>query len=117
MIGDRAYLMAKIEKPSAVDQLQAIAELSDAIMVARGDLGVEVPAESVPQIQKRIINTCRQLGRPVVVATQMLESMRFSLPRPAPRSPMWPMPWPKAPTQSCCRRRRHRVSTRWKPCR
>lgn len=81
LIGDRAYLMAKIEKPSAVDQLQAIAELSDAIMVARGDLGVEVPAESVPQIQKHIINTCRQLGRPVVVATQMLESMRFS---PAP---------------------------------
>ncbi|VVM81650.1 Pyruvate kinase [Pseudomonas fluorescens] len=81
LIGDRAYIMAKIEKPSAVDQLQAIAELSDAIMVARGDLGVEVPAESVPQIQKHIINTCRQLGRPVVVATQMLESMRFS---PAP---------------------------------
>ena len=81
LIGDRAYLMAKIEKPSAVEQLQAIAELSDAIMVARGDLGVEVPAESVPQIQKGIINTCRQLGKPVVVATQMLESMRFS---PAP---------------------------------
>lgn len=81
LIGDRAYLMAKIEKPSAVTQLQAIAELSDAIMVARGDLGVEVPAESVPHIQKRIIGTCRQLGKPVVVATQMLESMRFS---PAP---------------------------------
>ncbi|MCY4126987.1 MAG: pyruvate kinase, partial [Pseudomonas sp.] len=81
LIGDRAYLMAKIEKPSAVEQLQAIAEQADAIMVARGDLGVEVPAESVPQIQKRIIGTCRQLGKPVVVATQMLESMRFS---PAP---------------------------------
>ncbi|MNM70173.1 Pyruvate kinase [compost metagenome] len=81
LIGDRAYLMAKIEKPSAVEQLQAIAELADAIMVARGDLGVEVPAESVPQIQKSIINTCRELGKPVVVATQMLESMRFS---PAP---------------------------------
>ncbi|MND86975.1 Pyruvate kinase [compost metagenome] len=81
LIGDRAFLMAKIEKPSAVTQLRKIAELSDAIMVARGDLGVEVPAESVPQIQKSIITTCRQLGRPVVVATQMLESMRFS---PAP---------------------------------
>ncbi|KAF0252653.1 MULTISPECIES: pyruvate kinase [Pseudomonas] len=81
LIGDRAFLMAKIEKPSAVTQLREIAELSDAIMVARGDLGVEVPAESVPQIQKSIITTCRQLGRPVVVATQMLESMRFS---PAP---------------------------------
>lgn len=81
LIGDRAYLMAKIEKPSAVSHLREIAELSDAIMVARGDLGVEVPAESVPQIQKSIINTCRELGKPVVVATQMLESMRFS---PAP---------------------------------
>ncbi|WP_421527164.1 pyruvate kinase [Pseudomonas brenneri] len=81
LIGDRAYLMAKIEKPSAVFHLREIAELSDAIMVARGDLGVEVPAESVPQIQKSIINTCRELGKPVVVATQMLESMRFS---PAP---------------------------------
>ncbi len=81
LIGDRAYLMAKIEKPSAVTQLREIAEASDAIMVARGDLGVEVPAEAVPQIQKNIIATCRQLGRPVVVATQMLESMRFS---PAP---------------------------------
>lgn len=81
LIGDRAYLMAKIEKPSAVTHLREIAELSDAIMVARGDLGVEVPAEAVPQIQKTIISTCRQLGKPVVVATQMLESMRFS---PAP---------------------------------
>ncbi|WP_047302729.1 pyruvate kinase [Pseudomonas fluorescens] len=81
LIGEKAYLMAKIEKPSAVTQLREIAELSDAIMVARGDLGVEVPAESVPQIQKTIISTCRQLGKPVVVATQMLESMRFS---PAP---------------------------------
>jgi pyruvate kinase len=81
LIGDQAFLMAKIEKPSAVEHLQAIAELCDAIMVARGDLGVEVPAENVPQIQKDIIRTCRQLGKPVVVATQMLESMRFS---PAP---------------------------------
>ncbi len=78
LIGGKALLMAKIEKPSAVTHLREIAELSDAIMVARGDLGVEVPAESVPQIQKDIIGTCRQLGRPVVVATQMLESMRFA---------------------------------------
>jgi pyruvate kinase len=81
LIGDKAFLMAKIEKPSAVEHLDAIAELSDAIMIARGDLGVEVPAENVPGIQKSIIKCCRQLGRPVVVATQMLESMRFS---PAP---------------------------------
>ncbi|MCY1214591.1 Pyruvate kinase [compost metagenome] len=81
LIKGRAFLMAKIEKPSAVTHLEEIARLCDAIMVARGDLGVEVPAENVPRIQKDIIRTCRQLGRPVVVATQMLESMRFS---PAP---------------------------------
>ena len=81
LIQDKAFLMAKIEKPSAVQHLEEIARLCDAIMVARGDLGVEVPAENVPRIQKDIVRTCRQLGRPVVVATQMLESMRFS---PAP---------------------------------
>ncbi|MFI8479216.1 pyruvate kinase [Pseudomonas sp. NPDC078700] len=81
LIQGKAFLMAKIEKPSAVEHLEEIASLCDAIMVARGDLGVEVPAENVPRIQKDIIRTCRQLGRPVVVATQMLESMRFS---PAP---------------------------------
>ncbi|MVW75581.1 pyruvate kinase [Pseudomonas xionganensis] len=81
LIQGKAFLMAKIEKPSAVQHLEEIARLCDAIMVARGDLGVEVPAENVPRIQKDIIRTCRQLGRPVVVATQMLESMRFS---PAP---------------------------------
>ncbi|MDH1731127.1 pyruvate kinase [Pseudomonas chengduensis] len=81
LIGGKAFLMAKIEKPSAVIHLEDIAKLCDAIMVARGDLGVEVPAENVPRIQKDIVRTCRQLGRPVVVATQMLESMRFS---PAP---------------------------------
>jgi len=81
LIQGKAFLMAKIEKPSAVQHLEEIAKLCDAIMVARGDLGVEVPAENVPRIQKDIVRTCRQLGRPVVVATQMLESMRFS---PAP---------------------------------
>ncbi|EIK94998.1 pyruvate kinase [Pseudomonas sp. M47T1] len=81
LIAGRAQLMAKIEKPSALVHLEEIAQLSDAIMVARGDLGVEVPAETVPHIQKRIIAVCRALGRPVVVATQMLESMRFA---PAP---------------------------------
>ncbi|MGB4074671.1 pyruvate kinase [Pseudomonas sp.] len=81
LIQGKAFLMAKIEKPSAVIHLEEIAKLCDAIMVARGDLGVEVPAENVPRIQRDIIRTCRQLGKPVVVATQMLESMRFS---PAP---------------------------------
>lgn len=81
IIGERAFLLAKIEKPSAITELDAIIELSDAVMVARGDLGVELPAETLPRLQKRIIQRCRLQGKPVVVATQMLESMRFS---PAP---------------------------------
>ena len=71
----RAFLMSKIEKPQAVERLDEIIELSDAIMVARGDLGVEVPLEAVPGIQKRITRAARKAGKPVVVATQMLESM------------------------------------------
>jgi len=75
MIGGRAGLMAKLEKPAAVDRLGEIVDLSDAVMVARGDLGVEVPPEEVPSLQKRIVRVCRQVGKPVVVATQMLDSM------------------------------------------
>ncbi|MFT8550800.1 MAG: pyruvate kinase [Acetobacter okinawensis] len=75
LVGERAALLAKLEKPQAVENLAAILELSDAVMVARGDLGVELPPESVPLIQKRIIREARRLGKPVVVATQMLESM------------------------------------------
>lgn len=71
----RAALMAKIEKPQAVKRLAEIIELSDALMVARGDLGVEVPLQAVPGIQKQITRACRAAGKPVVVATQMLESM------------------------------------------
>ncbi len=75
LIEDRALLMAKLEKPSAITHLEAIVEQSDAIMVARGDLGVEMPHERVPIIQKQILKACRQAGKPAVVATQMLESM------------------------------------------
>ena len=75
IIGKRAAIVSKLEKPSAVDRLDEIVALSDAVMVARGDLGVEMPAERVPGIQKRIVRTCRRLGKPVIVATQMLESM------------------------------------------
>ncbi|WP_029770651.1 pyruvate kinase [Pseudogulbenkiania sp. MAI-1] len=75
LIGGRAKLMAKIEKPLAVQNIEAIIEVADAIMVARGDLGVEMPPEEVPSIQKRIVRLCREAGKPVVVATQMLESM------------------------------------------
>ncbi|MGI6856469.1 pyruvate kinase [Mesorhizobium sp. 1B3] len=71
----RAALMSKIEKPQAVARLPEIIELSDAIMVARGDLGVEMPLEAVPGIQKQITRAARRAGKPVVVATQMLESM------------------------------------------
>ncbi|HMO45255.1 MAG TPA: pyruvate kinase [Rubrivivax sp.] len=75
LIGERAGIVVKLEKPSAVEQLQAIVALTDAVMVARGDLGVELPAERVPAIQKRIVRECRERGKPVIVATQMLESM------------------------------------------
>jgi pyruvate kinase len=75
IIGDRAAIVSKLEKPSAVERLDEIVALSDAVMVARGDLGVELPAERVPAIQKRIVRSCRRLGKPVIVATQMLESM------------------------------------------
>ena len=71
----RAWIVSKIEKPQALDQLDAIIALSDAVMVARGDLGVELPPEEVPLAQKRIVRIARAAGRPVIVATQMLESM------------------------------------------
>ena len=75
LVRGRAGVMAKLEKPSAIASLESIVELSDAVMVARGDLGVELPPEEVPGLQKRIVRACRQAGKPVVVATQMLESM------------------------------------------
>jgi pyruvate kinase len=71
----RAWIVSKIEKPQALDQLDAIIALSDAVMVARGDLGVELPPEEVPLAQKRIVRAARAAGAPVIVATQMLESM------------------------------------------
>ncbi|MBN8935809.1 MAG: pyruvate kinase [Rhizobiales bacterium] len=71
----RAAVMAKIEKPQAVHRLDEIIDIADALMVARGDLGVEMPLEKVPGIQKQITRTARRAGKPVVVATQMLESM------------------------------------------
>ncbi len=75
LIGGKANLLVKIEKPQAVVRLNEILELADACMVARGDLGVEMRPEQVPPMQKKIVETARQMGKPVVVATQMLESM------------------------------------------
>ncbi len=75
LIAGRAALLSKIEKPAAIERLEGILELSDAVMVARGDLGVELPPQDVPPLQKKIVEAARRLGRPVVVATQMLESM------------------------------------------
>jgi pyruvate kinase len=73
--------MSKLEKPAALQHLDAIVELSDAVMVARGDLGVEMAPEEVPPVQRRIVRACRLAGKPSIVATQMLESM-INVPTP-----------------------------------
>ncbi len=78
LVAGRAAVMAKLEKPAAIDHLDEIIEQSDGIMVARGDLGVEMPPEAVPPLQKRILAACRISGKPAIVATQMLDSMVHS---------------------------------------
>jgi pyruvate kinase len=78
LIRGRAFVLAKMEKPAAIERLDAIVKRADAIMVARGDLGVELPPERVPILQRSIVRTCRREGKPVIVATQMLESMTAS---------------------------------------
>lgn len=75
LVGDQAWIMAKLEKPAAIACLEEIVAVADGIMVARGDLGVELPPQQVPILQRRIVHAARRAGRPVVVATQMLESM------------------------------------------
>ena len=75
LIGNQAWIMAKLEKPAAIEHLDAIVAQADGIMVARGDLGVELPPQRVPILQQRIVRRARAAGKPVVVATQMLESM------------------------------------------
>lgn len=81
LVAGRAAIIAKLEKPAAIGQLDSIVDHADAIMVARGDLGVEMPTEDVPVLQRQIIQSCRKAGKPVIVATQMLESM-ISSPTP-----------------------------------
>ncbi len=97
----RAAVMAKIEKPQALAHLEEIIEISDAIMVARGDLGVELPLEHVPGWQKRLTRAARRSGKPVVVATQMLESMIPRRRRRARKSPTSRPPSSRARTRSC----------------
>lgn len=75
LIEDKAALMVKLEKPSALSHLDEIIDLADGVMLARGDLGVEIPPENVPAVQKHVVRTVKEKGKPVVVATQMLESM------------------------------------------
>lgn len=81
LIKGQAKIIAKLEKPMAIQHLWEIIDLADGVMVARGDLGVEMAPEDVPSIQKRIIRKCREAGKPVIVATQMLDSM-ISSPSP-----------------------------------
>jgi pyruvate kinase len=95
LVGDRAAIVAKLEKPTAINHLDAIVDKSDGIMVARGDLGVEMRPEQVPTVQRRILRACRRAGKPVIVATQMLESM---ITAPFPRAPKPPTSPPRSTT-------------------
>ncbi len=104
--------MSKIEKPAAITDLESIVAYSDGLMVARGDLGVELPVETVPGLQKQIVSKSRAAGKPVVVATQMLESMITSpVPTRAEVSDVATAVF-DGPTPSCCRRSPRSASTR-----
>jgi pyruvate kinase len=111
----RAAVMAKMEKPQAVEHLAEIIDVADALMVARGDLGLELPLEKVPALQKRMKHAAWRAGKPVVVATQMLESMISSPVPTGPRCPTSPPRSMRVPMPSCCRRNRRPASSRSRP--
>ncbi len=117
LVGGRAAVMAKLEKPSAIECLDDIVRLSDGIMIARGDLGVEMRPEQGPVIQRQILRACRAAGKPVIVATQMLESM-ISAPTPTRADlPTWRPRSTPAPTPSCSPRNPRLANTRSRPSR
>ena len=114
IVAGRAGVLAKLEKPAAIDQLDAIIEQADALMVARGDLGVELPLEYVPGRQKQIIRAARRAGKPVVVATQMLESMITNAMPTRAEVSTWPPPCSRARMPSCYQPSRRSDSIRSK---
>ena len=112
--GKEISIISKIEARFAIKNLAEIIAVSDGLMVARGDLGVEIAAEEVPVVQKQIINACRSVGKTVIVATEMLESMIVN-PRPTRlRHPMSPTQFLMVRTRSCCRQRPVSAPTRLK---
>jgi len=104
-------IVAKLERPEAIAELDGILASADAVMVARGDLGLEVPLERVPRLQKEITRRARSVGRPVIVATQVLESMRQELVPHEPRSATPQTPWTMGWTRSCSREKRRPAPT------
>ena len=100
--GFSTKIIAKIEKPQAIKNIDAIIEESDGLMVARGDLGVEMPMESVPIIQKKIVSKCNLACKPVIIATQMLESMISQKPQPEQSQMMLLMLFLMVLTLLCC---------------
>ncbi|CAM5273229.1 Pyruvate kinase OS=Streptomyces antimycoticus OX=68175 GN=SANT12839_064730 PE=3 SV=1 [Streptomyces antimycoticus] len=89
-VGRRVPVIAKVEKPQAVANMTDVVAAFDGVMVARGDLAVEYPLEKVPMVQKRLIELCRRNAKPVIVATQMMESMIADCRPTRPRRPTWP---------------------------